>query len=321
MKTNPSPRNLRSVLLAASVLTAVHNIPAADAATNSLRVYFIGNSVTDTVRYGSLVKLAASRQHQLVWGRQMIPGAPLQWLWDHPSDGFTEKPFGYPRVAFTNFHWDVVSLQPFDRGLTSKDGSDDVTKIRQYAEMAAARSPDMQIYLYARWPRITSGGKGLKFDKNDYDPTQPGSGADLSNVDPFERIWMARYTGGWDTTNESRDYFDRLLIEARKATPFLKKPLLLLPVGHAMHALDQRMRAGEVPGYSDIHQLYKDGIHLNETGSYLVGCAFFATLFREDPAGLPTEPYGKITPAVARAIHESVWKVVREHPESGVKLP
>jgi hypothetical protein len=321
MKTNLSPTNLRSVLLAASALTAACTVPAADTATNALRVYFIGNSVTDTVRYGSLAKLAASRGHQLVWGRQMIPGAPLQWLWDHPSDGFTEKPFGYPREAFTHFPWDFVSLQPFDRGLASKDGSDDVTKIRQYAEMAAARSPDVQIYLYARWPRITSGGKALKFDKNDYDPTQPGSGADLSKVDPFERIWLSRYTGGYDGSNESRDYFDRLLVESRQATSFLKKPLLLVPVGHAMHALDQRMRAGEVPGYSDIHQLYKDGIHLNETGSYLVGCAFFATLFREDPAGLPTEPYGKITPAAAKDIHETVWKVVREHPESGVKRP
>jgi hypothetical protein len=74
-----------------------------------------------------------------------------------------------------------------------------------------------------------------------------------------------------------------------------------------------------VAGYSDIHQLYKDGTHLNEAGSYLVGCAFFATLFREDPAGLPTESYGKITPAAAKAIHETVWKIVREHPESGVK--
>jgi hypothetical protein len=286
----------------------------------NLRVYFIGNSVTDTVRYDSLAKLAASKHHQLVWGRQMIPGAPLQWLWDHPSDGFTEMPFGYPRQAFTNYQWDVVSLQPFDRGLTSKDGSDDVTKIREYAEMVAVHSPDVQIYLYARWPRITSGGKGLDFDKNDYDPFRPGSGTDLSNVDPFERIWLAHYTGGWDTTNESRDYFDRLLINARKATPFLKKPLLLVPVGHAMYALDQRMRRGEVPGYSDIHQLYKDGIHLNETGSYLVGCVFYATLFREDPAGLPTEPYGNITPVAAKAIQETVWKVVREHPESGTKL-
>lgn len=292
---------------------------SAEESARKLRVYFIGNSVTDTVRYGALVKLAASRQHELVWGRQMIPGAPLQWLWEHPMDGFTEKPFGYPRAAFTNFQWDVLSLQPFDRGLTSQDGSDDVTKIRQYAEMIASRSPEVQIYLYARWPRITSGGKGLQFDKNDYDPTKPGSGADLSRVDPFERIWLAKYTGGWDTTNESRDYFARLLSEARKATPFLKKPLLLVPVGHAMHALDQRMRAGDVPGYSDIHQLYRDGIHLNETGSYLVGCTFFATLFREDPTGLPTAPYGRVPPQVAKAIQETVWKTVRGQVESGVE--
>ena len=84
-----------------------------------------------------------------------------------------------------------------------------MTKIRQYAELAAARSPDVQIYLYARWPRITSGGKALKFDKNDYDPAKPGRGADLSKVDPFERAGLARYTGGWDTSNELRDYFER----------------------------------------------------------------------------------------------------------------
>ncbi len=315
--------NLKSLCLlwvAASAFTGTQNIQAADGDTNSVRVYFIGNSVTDTVRYGSLVKLGASRGHKLVWGRQMIPGAPLQWLWDHPSDGFTEKPFGYPSNAFANFEWDVVSLQPFDRGLTSKDGSDDVNKIRQYAELVATKSPNVQIYLYARWPRITSGGKGLKFDKNDYDPTKPGSGADLSKLDPFERTWLTRYTGGYDNSNESRDYFDRLLVEARKATPFLKKPLLLIPVGHAMHALDQQMRAGKVPGYTDIHQLYKDGIHLNQTGSYLVGCVFYATLFREDPTGLPTEPYGVIAPDVAKAIHQTVWQTVREHPESGLKL-
>lgn len=40
---------------------------------------------------------------------------------------------------------------------------------------------------------------------------------------------------------------------------------------------------------------------------------------RRDPTGLPTEPYGVIAPAVAKAIQKTVWKTVREHPESGVK--
>jgi len=292
--------------------------PAAHGSTQSLRVYFIGNSVTDTVGYAALSKAAAARGHKLACGRQTIPGAPLEWLWNHPTNGFTEAPFGYPHKAFQRFTWDAVSLQPFDRHLASADASDDVTQIRRYAELVASRSPEVQLFLYARWPRITAGGKALAFDKNDYDAARPDSGPDLSHADPYERRWLAEYTGRWDNSNESRDYFDRLLLEARKATPFLRKPILLVPVGHALHALDQRMRAGEVPGYRDIHQFYTDGIHLNEAGSYLVGCVFYATLFREDPAGLPTEPYGRITPELASIVTDVAWKTVRAHPESGV---
>lgn len=292
---------------------------AAEGTPQPLRVYFIGNSVTDTVGYAALSKAAAARGHKIAWGRQTIPGAPLEWLWDHPTDGFTEAPFGYPHQAFQQFTWDAVSLQPFDRQLASADASDDVTQIRRYAELVASRSPDVQLFLYARWPRITAGGKSLAFDKNDYDPAMPGGGPDRSRVDPYERGWLAKYTGGWDNSNESRDYFERLLVEARKATPFLRKPILLVPVGHALYALDQRMRAGEVPGYRDIHEFYTDDIHLNAVGSYLVGCVFYATLFREDPAGLPTEPYGRITPELARIVTDVVWKTVRAHPESGVE--
>lgn len=297
----------------AAPLAAAHESP------QQLRVYFIGNSITDTVNYAALSKAAAARGHKLIWGRQSIPGAPLEWLWSHPTNGFTESPFGYPNQAFRQFTWDAISLQPFDRHLTSADASDDVTHIRRYAELASSRSPEVQLFLYARWPRITVGAKALAVDKNHDDAQNPGSGRDLSHADSYERRWLANYTGGWDNSNESRDYFDRLLLEARKATPFLRKPILLVPVGHALHALDQRMRAGEIPGYRDIHQFYTDDIHLNEAGSYLVGCVFYATLFREDPAGLPTEPYGRITPELARILSDVAWQTVRAHPESGVK--
>jgi len=58
-----------------------------------LRTYFVGNSVSDTIRYGSLAKLAQSQKHTLTWGRDMISGASLSWLWEHPKDGFHEEPF------------------------------------------------------------------------------------------------------------------------------------------------------------------------------------------------------------------------------------
>jgi len=254
----------------------------------------------------------------------MIPGAPLEWIYTHPNDGFHEEPYGTWTNALKQFAWDAVSLQPFDRHLhdTNDAGRDfgDVALIREFAAMAARKNPEVQIYIYARWPRVTSGGKGIPFDKNDYDPAKPGSGNDLAKVDDFTTRWEAKLTGGYDCSNETRDYFETLLREARQETLFLKKKPLLVPVGHVMKKMNAKMKAGQVPGYTSIYQFCRDGIHLNEAGCYLVGCTYFATLLKQSPKGLPTEPYGKIAPALAEIIQETVWKVVTAHPDSGVGM-
>jgi hypothetical protein len=86
--------------LFAMVIAPVFFLPGTAHGDDSpVRTYFVGISVTDTIRYGSLAKLAKGQGHTLTWGRDMIPGAPLSWLWEHPKDGFHEEPFGlYPRT-------------------------------------------------------------------------------------------------------------------------------------------------------------------------------------------------------------------------------
>jgi hypothetical protein len=307
------------------LLVALWSSAIAAEPSNVFRVYYVGNSVTDTICYGELAKLAATRRVTITWGRQMIPGAPLEWLYTHPNDGFREEPFGTWPKALGEFAWDAVSLQPFDRQLHGKNdkGEDmgDVALIVKLAALAAKQNPDVQLYIYARWPRMTTEGKGVQFDKNDYDPAKPGNGADLSKVDSYAARWAGKYTGGWDLTNESRDYFDQLLAEVQKETSFLKKRVLLVPVGHVMAAMDEQMSAGQVPGYTSIYQFYKDGIHLNEPGSYLVGCTFFAALLKQSPEGLPSEPYGNIPPVLASRIQKTAWEVVRTHPDAGITQP
>ena len=81
----------RAAIAFVIALAAVH----APAEEKPLRVYFVGNCVTDTINYRALAELAKSRGHKHVWGRHMIPGAPLQWIWQHPKDGFQEPPFGH----------------------------------------------------------------------------------------------------------------------------------------------------------------------------------------------------------------------------------
>jgi hypothetical protein len=78
------------------------------------------------------------------------------------------------------------------------------------------------------------------------------------------------------------------------------------------------MKAGQVPGYKQIREVFADGIHLNNVGSYIVGCTFFATLYRENPKGLPGAPYKVTDPKLAEVIQETVWEVVSKHELAGV---
>ncbi len=272
-----------------------------------LRTYFVGNSVTDTIRYGSLAKLAKSRGRTLTWGRDMIPGAPLSWLWEHPKDGFQQEPFGlYPR-ALSEHSWDVLSLQPFDRHLVGKDG--DLAMAGNFIDLALRSSPDVQVYVYSRWPRKDKAKDG-------------------SLVLDYKTKWLRKYTGGWDGTEETRDYFESVVGGLRKAYEGKAKPVLMVPVGDVLLELHERMRLGKVPGFTDIAEVYVDGIHFNNVGSYIVGVTFYATLFRNDPRGMTAAPYNEnLDPKndrltdeeLAAAIHDAVWTVVSKHPLAGIR--
>ena len=272
------------------------------------RAYFIGNSVTDTIRYGSLAKLAQSRGHTLTWGRDMIPGAPLQWLWEHPKDGFQEEPFGlYPR-ALSEFPWDVLSLQPFDRHLDGKDG--DLAMAGNFIDLALKRSPNLQVYVYSRWPRKDKAKDG-------------------SLVLDYRTKWLRKYTGGWDGTEETRDYFERVVAGLRKAYEGKAKPVLMVPVGDVLLELHERMKAGRVPGFNDIAEVYVDGIHFNNVGPYVVGTTFYTTIFREDSRASIAEPYNEnLDPKKDRLIDEKTGGCdpgcgldrCEQHPLTGVGM-
>lgn len=151
-------------------------------------------------------------------------------------------------------------------------------------------------------------------------PRLPGAAVrTLPNGPEWGALWLRKYTGGWDGTNETKDYFERLTLELRKACPELQKPVLMVPVGHVMYELNQQMKTGKVPGYKTVWEVYKDGIHLKNVGSYIAACTFFATLYGENPKGLTTEPYGDIDPKVAEVIHDVVWNVVSTHELTGLR--
>lgn len=250
-----------------------------------LRVYHIGNSVTDTIRYPALKQAAADAGYAYEYGRHMIPGAPLSWLWDHQDGGFVEAPYGPPRQAFGHFTWDVVTLQPFDRHLEGEDG--DLTVARRYLDLLFAKSPDARVLVYQRWPRRDEDG----------------------SLD-YRTKWLRPYTGCWDGSNESRDYFARVLEGLRAAYPDQSDQFEIVPVGDVIFTLHEKARAGRLPGLTSATDLYVDGIHFGNLGSYLVGATFFAALFDAPASKVSPKAWGlepsPTTRAIAALIEETL---------------
>lgn len=275
------------MVLAATACAAI----ASGAPAFLLRTYYIGNSVTDTLRPAELAALAASRGFSNVWGRHVIWGASLDYIWNKQTNGFFDPPFGASSNALANFIWDAVSLQPFDKPLTT-----DTDYAGRFINAGMPHNSNMQVYVYSRWPRTT------RFQSVGYDAW-----------------WLTNYSVLLSGSFETRDYFQKLVNALRANwTNVLRDPPLLVPVGDSMYTFNQHIKAGRVPGITNIVQLYSDDIHLNSTGAYIAACAYFATLYQESPIGLAYAGYGLTDPALAAIIQTSVWDTVLFHPYSGV---
>ncbi|MBD3242181.1 MAG: PKD domain-containing protein [Chitinivibrionales bacterium] len=249
----------------------------------TMRIYHIGNSLTDQVRYGSFETIAESRGHDHTWARQMIPGSPLGGLWNSPSSGFMKEPYGYPTNAFPNYTWDMIVMQPFDWSVAVESQA-----ANDFWNLALANSPNVVACIHMAWPRNNA---------------QYGD---------YETQWLDS-THGWTW---SRRYFERIIDTVTAAHP-TKEPVRALPMGEVMYELDKKMRAGHIPGYNTIWDIYNDGVHLGDVGSYITMTTHYAVIYRDDPVGLPTTGF-TIEPWLADTIQHIVRDVVLRYPRCRV---
>jgi hypothetical protein len=112
-----------------------------------LLTYHLGNSLTDTVGYdnnGVLAKMAISAGHTYDFKRSTIPGAPIDWLWDHSTEAFGESNIlnGFKKFAPINH----LTIQPFDRSV-----ADDTKYGGLFYNEALKSNPDIQLWVYQQW--------------------------------------------------------------------------------------------------------------------------------------------------------------------------
>lgn len=285
------PPHAGALAIVLAALAGFATAPAAEAgAGEPVAVFHVGNSLTDQA-YG-MHDVAKARGHLTRFGRHMIPGAPLEWLWNHRDQGFRAPERKPADELLKSAKWDVVILQPFGRPVENA-----VEYGAKYAAAAYEGDPDCQVYVFANYPEI-----GKNREKKD--------------------LWVQRWLS--PTDRRGRAHFEKVAkgIAAKSRD---RKPVLIIPVGEVMYRLHLLMQQGKVPGFSHVADLYADGVHLKSEGKYVEAVTHYATVFRDDPHGCVTSglrfwrgPYS-VSKDFAKVVWDVVWEVVTTYPFTGVK--
>ena len=210
----PSPgRRISSVSLFAVAITILLGAATAHAA-EPLAVFHVGNSLTDQA-YG-MHDIATARGHETRFGRHMIPGAPLEWLWNHRGEGFRAPDSIKPAdEILKGSKWDVLILQPFGR---SPENS--IEYGVNYAAAAYTGNPECQVYVFANYPDI---------------------GKEQEKKELWEQRWLS------ETDTRGRATFQKVAEGITAKFPE-KNRVKIIPVGEVMYQLQLRMKDGKVPG-------------------------------------------------------------------------
>jgi hypothetical protein len=187
---------------------------------------------------------------------------------------------------------DVLTLSPIylpDEGIAN------------FAKLALEHNPRARVTIQEFW---------LPYDV--YDPTR-------------KRIEVKdRELSGEELRARHAPYFESLDAHVRELNKgFGKDVVFVAPVGQAVLALREKIRAGQAPGLKTQGELFTDAIgHVRGPVQALTAYVHYAVIYRASPAGLPVpgvlakEGHGE---PLNRLLQELAWDAARAHPLSGIQ--
>jgi len=262
----------------------------------TFRLAGFGNSLMGNIKLDSLSKLAAKRGHPMEVESTGAAGAPMPWLWGAKTEEI--------KKILDKGDWDGLLLQPFLRPL-----EDDKVGAKNFIDYTLQKSPDVKVFVYAQFIN----DYGIDYQK-------------IWNQDVTQYVKTGESADHNIKANRTKGYYEALTREMQEMYP--DQQVVIVPAGHAFALLDLKIKAGEVPGIESIYELYSDGTHTNNLGSYLVAMTWYATLFHDNPQGLsigeyqgdPNQPYTRIfTEEQAKILQETAWQVAASHPLAEVE--
>lgn len=281
---------------------AAYHIGAINPDAAEHATFHIGNSLTDTVN-GWMEPLAASAGHKVRFYRFTIPGAPTDWLWDHPGTGFGE---GHYRQAFLARAplTDLVT-QPFFGHSRSVDNEADYSG--RFFDLARKHSPQIQMWLYVQWT-------GVEWDRDRWANGRTRINGKELIFAPPAKTWQAAVSNHVTYTERVREEMNKARTAEIKAGTC--KPVRIIPGGLALAELKTLVDDGRMPGMTDFAATVFAGpgdIHLSSRGAYLIALVHYACIYGESPEGKVTAANSGLTPEQAKRFQQLAWRIVKRY--------
>lgn len=263
-----------------------------------LTTYHIGNSLTWDASPNMVAAMAAQRGHAQTVGYHIECGQSLTTIMaGTPWTCVPPTAFGMYDAALPQYAWDAITAEPY----TGSTLGSEAAAFGQLMQLAA-RNPanaHTQWYVYEAFP------------------------SRLEQQPDYAAAWL-RPSGGRDdeVTQLSRAYFSNLLPRLNAIRPAGLPPVRVIPMGDVIYEAEQRIRAGQLTGIADVGAFYRDADHQSVAGQFLAASTWYATLFGEDPTGIPfpSQFYDgySLDPVLTNQLESLAWDVVSTHPDTGV---
>jgi hypothetical protein len=299
---------VKSGLADSPVSLVAYRIGPAGQKAGEVASFHIGNSLTDTVN-DWMVPLASSAGKRLRYYRFTIPGAPTDWLWDHPGSGFGESNYAQAFVARAPLT-DLV-LQPFAGHGRAVDN--EAEYCGKFFDLARKDSPGVRPWLYIQWP-------GTTWDRDSWANGKASHGGKEVVFGEPAKTWEAA------VANHAK-YTELVMAEmnaarAREIAAGTCRPVRLIPAGPVLALLKREIEAGRIDGLTDFGATVFAGpgdFHMTKKGAYLVSLVHYACLFGESPEGKVTAAGSGLSPEQARAFQRLAWEAVKSYPRALVR--
>ena len=276
--------------------------------TQGQRVLSIGHSFHANWLPKKLKEVADSagiKGHEIA-GASMLPGSRLIEHWEISDDKHQAKEILTAGAA------DVCTMSP----MANPDEG-----IEKFSSLALEHNPKIRILIQEGW---------LRYDKLE-DPAQDKILRTWEDpqADPDKKKQQFN-TAHFDVPSAAqlsalhKFYFDRMdAYVAGLNKKFGKQAVYIVPLGEAILALREKVRAGEVQGIKKQSELFADYLgHPKELIMVLSAYCHFAVIYRKSPVGLPvpqclTKVQGIDQKKVNLLLQEIAWDAVTHHPMSG----